>query len=349
LIGTAVIVIVVFTTACILVALFGKNIIVSQIEQNLNVKAGLSAVQLRFPFKISLVKLTVGDLFKAERVSFSSNLLGFFAGKIIIDGLTLVEPEINLRQSSDGVLNMPRFKQTERQPQVYITGLEINKGKFNFIDYKVSSEGFYVNLDDINSSISKVMLPPTSLNAKFKFSCKITGQDNEPLGTIGSEGWIDFGPKNMDASFEVIGLEAAYFSPYYEGFLSKRKVLSAKVNLKSRLKAINNDLNINTDFRLSGLVYAQEEQPEEALISSFELAKDTLDLFTDREGNLNLKFSVKTKLDHPEISADELKKSILKAAARNLADQSPEDLAEKVNSTLQKFKGIGKEMKEIFK
>ena len=108
------------------------------------------------------------------------------------------------------------------------------------------------------------------------------------------------------------------------------------------------NLNILTDFRLSNLVYAQETQAEgEALEINF--TKNALEFFTDSRGNLNLEFKINTRLDHPKVSIEQLKKAILKAAAKNLSNQSPNELIKKFNGNIEQFKAIGKTLKNIFK
>ncbi|MDD5166962.1 MAG: hypothetical protein PHQ57_06210, partial [Candidatus Omnitrophica bacterium] len=80
-----------------------------------------------------------------------------------------------------------------------------------------------------------------------------------------------------------------------------------------------------------------------------DLFKSTLDFFTDKEGNLNLEFEINTRLDKPAITRAELHKIILNAAKRNLSNQSPQELYEKVSDTVKQFKKFGKELKDIFK
>jgi hypothetical protein len=230
-----------------------------------------------------------------------------------------------------------------------LTGLSIKDGRLNFIDKKISPRGFLVRLDGIDLRISKVMLPPTSPNTKLSFSATVFGQEGLRLGAVEASGWVDFGPKDADVTLQVKDMEAAYFSPYYGTFISKKKLLSARLDLKSQLKAKNTSLDILSSLRLSGLVYAPSEPRAEGQLPSLDFTKNALDLFTDKEGNLNLDFSIKTELDDPKINVEELKKAILNAAVKNLSSQNPQDVMEKINDTIRQFKDFGKGMKDIFK
>lgn len=345
-----VIIFAVFISCSIAIALYGKKTAVNLIEQNVKMKASLGDISLRLPFTINLTNIEVGNLFKADRVSANPSILGFFAGKIVLNRLTLINPVINLEQSEDGSLNLPKFKEKNKALPVFLTGLTIKNGKLVFVDKKIKAlKGYKIIVGKINAYISKAMFPPQSLNTKFEFYATLMDSNAATLGAADSSGWIDFGPKDMDAALHIKDLDIAYFHPYYVNFISNKKLLSAKLNLTAILKAENNDLTVTTSFRLSDLVYAKEEPAGEGEPPRLDLVKNTLDLFTDTKGNLSLDFSINTKLDNPGINIPELKRIILNAAVKNLANQSPEALIEKVTSTIEQFKDIGKELKNIFK
>lgn len=361
IIWALVVFIVLFVCASILVMLFGRKIVEGQIEQNLKMRVSLSGISLSMPFSVHLSNLKIGDLLSAEKISATPSIPALFAGKIVLSGLTFINPVVNIEQSLDGSLNLPKFEQKGKQPPFYLTGLVIKNGKIKFSDKKIIPEGFRFVIDKINARVSKVMFPVLSLNTKFKASAVFSSPEGKILGSANTDGWIDFGPKNMDALFELKDLDITYFQPYFGDFISSKKLLSAKVNFTSDLTSRDNNLTIASNFRLSNLSYAQEapketeglpkegEAPQEAKIEDIDIVGNTLDLFTDKNGNLNLDFSINTKMDNPTISIAELKKKILQSALKNLATQNPETLFEKVNKNIEQFKDIGKEFQKIFK
>jgi len=333
---------VIFISASVYIAFNGRQLVVDQIEKNLKMKAVLDKISLSMPFSVHLTGLEIGDLFKAEKISISPNIFSLFPGKIVLGNLKLVNPEITLIQSPDGKLNLPELGGGGGAPPVLITGLTVENGKIRFIDKKVSDEGLETVLSGVNARISRVMMPLTSLNADFNLDAQVLSAENRKIGSLSLRGWIDFRSKDMDAQFKIKDLDAVYFQPYYGDFLSERQLLSADLNLDSTFKAKNNDLNVDTDFKLSGLVYAPVEPGTEQELSIFKLKKQALDIFTDKKGNLSLEFNVDTKLDKPEIGGDKLKKIILAAAAKNLINQNPADVYEKVMD-------IGKQFEQLFK
>ncbi|MFA5275861.1 MAG: DUF748 domain-containing protein [Candidatus Omnitrophota bacterium] len=340
--------ILIFIIATVIIALYGKKIVESQIEKNLNMETHLSSMSLSLPFTVNLNNLEVGKLFKADKILISPNIFSLFPKKLVLGKVVLVKPLVTLEQAEDGSLNIPKFTQKGAQPPVLITGLVIERGRFIFTDYKVKKEGLRVLLDNINASISKVTLPLNSLSANFRASADIMNSDYKVIGSAMGKGNIDFIRKHMDADINIKDLDAAYFSPYYGDFISKKKLLAAKLNFNSKLKAENNDLDINSKLRLSDLVYAETAQAEGEL-PELNLTRDDLDLFTDEKGNLDLEFEIKTKFDNPSLSAEQLKKIILKAAAKNLINANPVTLMEKVQQKLEQYKEIGKQLKNIFK
>jgi uncharacterized protein involved in outer membrane biogenesis len=341
-----VILLVIFLVAGLLVGIYAPKIVEDQIQQNLKVKASLGKISLSIPFTVTLENLKIGDLANIRKISFSPNLIALLFGKVVIHGLTITEPVVNLEQSAEGKLNLPPLgqKPAAKAPEVYLTSLKIQDAKIIFTDKKVSAEGYQVVVDKLNITVSKVSLPLTSLAVNLRLSCRFAKPTGEVFGEIDFSGWLDYLARNMDAKLEVKDTDIANFSPYYGNFISNKKLLSAKLNLVSNFKAKSNALNINTDFNLSNLVY-EEDQEEEM---SLDLAKNALDLFTDSKGNLHLVFDIDTKLDNPALSQDRLRSIILNAAMKNLSSQPPEEIVDKLSNMIDKFKGYGKELKEIF-
>jgi len=334
----------IFVIASILVGVYAPKIVEEQIQQNLKVKASVGKISLGLPFTITLEKLEIGNLASIKKVSFSPNLIGLLFGKAVIHGLTITEPVIYLERSASGKLNLPVLEQKGKAPAIYLTSLKVRDAKIIFIDRYVSTPGYQLIVDKLNISVTKVSLPITSLATNFSLSAQLSNPAGKPFGNIAFSGWLDFLAKDMEAKLEVKDLDVTNFAPYYGNFISDKKLLSAKLDLGSTFKAKNNALNIITDLNLFHLVYEKTEEQQVSL----DLAKNALDLFTDKDGNLHLVFNINTQLDNPGLSQEKLKSIILKAAMKNLSSQSPEQIVDKVANIINKYKDFGKELKDIF-
>ncbi len=332
-----------FLAANILLGAYAPRIVEQQLQQNLKLKCTLGRIHLNLPFAVTLEKLEIGELASIKQISFSPNLAALLFGKIVIHGLTVTEPVINLEQSADGKLNLPVLEQKGKPPEIYLTSLAVRNGKINFKDKKVSPEGFKVTVDKLNVKVAKVALPVTSLATNFSASGQLLSEQGTASGEIDFSGWLDYLAKNLDAQLKVTGLDVTKFSAYYGNFISNRKLSSARLDVISTFKSKSNALEITTKLDLSNLVYAQ---PKDEVIN-VDLMKNALDVFTDSKGNLHLEFIIDTLLDNPAISQEKLQKIILKAAAKNLSEQPPEELINKVSSMIDQYKGLGKQIKAI--
>jgi uncharacterized protein involved in outer membrane biogenesis len=334
----------IFLVANILIGVYAPRIVEQQIEQNLKLKASLGKISLSPPFTITLERLELGNLASIKSISLSPNLAALLFGKIVIHGLTIIEPVINLEQSADGKLNLPVLEQKGKPPAIYLTSFDLRNGKIIFTDKKITTEGFQVIINKLNVKVAKVALPITSLATNFSVSAELLSHQTEAFGEITFSGWLDYLAKDLDAKLEVKGLDLAKFSVYYGNFISSRKLISARLDLVSDFKAKNNVLRIASKLNLSHLVYEDElEQP-----LNLDLMKNALDLFTDTKGNLSLEFNIDTLLDKPELSQEKIQKIILKAAAKNLANQPPDQLIDKVANVIDQYKDLGKGLKAIF-
>jgi hypothetical protein len=334
---------VIFFAFNILIGALAPKIIQQQIQDNLKLKTNLEKVSLSLPFTIILEKLEIGDLASFKRISFSPNLVALLFGKVVIHGLTITEPVINLERSPEGKFNLPVLEQKGKPPAIYLTSFNLRDGKINFKDKKIAIGGFQVSLDKLNIKVAKVIFPLTSLATNFDLSGQLLGRQNGPCGKITLSGRLDYLAKDLDAVLEVKGLDLTEFSVYYGNFISKRKLSSASLDLVSTFKSRNNLLHIANKFNLSNLVYAENQSEEVDL----DFTKNALDLFTDAKGNLSLEFDIDTLLDKPALSRKKIKTLILKMAAKNLAQQSPQDLVSKVSAIINQYGGKDKGIKNI--
>jgi uncharacterized protein involved in outer membrane biogenesis len=330
--------------AALCVGLFGKGIMEDQASRALRVKVTIRRAGLSLPFTIGVSGITAGDFFTAREIKASFNPLGLLAGKIVFNKLVLVGPVLSIRQSAEGKLNLPlpgkgAGPAARGKNPVVLLGVSVRQGKIIFTDEKAQPQGLRCAAAfDLDAGLRR-----------FRLAAGILDAQDAPLGGVSAQGGYNLMKKDLQAGLRVKDLQAAYFSPYYGDFLSQRKVLSARLNFSAEAQARSNDLNLDCRLELSDLVYEQQQPSSGQPLSGFDFSGKALDLFLDREGRLKLDFRLQTKLDNPRITQKELKKTILQAAAKNLASQPPEDIAQKIFNIYKEAQDYGKKMKDIFR
>lgn len=342
------VVIAVYAVLNLVFLLFAKAVVISQIEKNLKVKAGLRNVTVSFPLSINFNQLVISDLLKADTLTVSPNLLGFLAGKIVLNELKIVHPEITLLRDSDGKFNLPQAEAKGKQPPFFLLSLKVKNGKFIFLDKKIEPQGYTVTMGDIDINVAKVALPLTSLRTNFIVSSSLLDTANNPVGSARAVGWIDFGPKDMEGKLELVDIEATRLLPYYKNIFSKKKLLSAKLNFNADLNAKNNDLLIKCHTEFSNIIYDTQGQSGPAQAVG-DILPNILNIFSDTSGNISFDFTIATKLDKPRMDKVSIKGIIGQAVGENIAHQGPAQVIEKVKGMAEEFKGLGKSLKDIFK
>ena len=333
----------VFLVLDLIFIIFGKAIVAGQIEKTLKLKASLGSLSVRFPLTVSFKDMEIKDLIKADSISLSPSVLGFLAGKVVLNDLIIERPVITISRDAQGKLNLPVLEQKGKQPPVLMAGLRINNGRVVFSDKKISPEGYQVTVDKINVDISKVTLPPTSLYTNFKVSAVLLDREDNPAGEAGLSGWIDFGPKDMDGRLELKDIEAASLAPYLQDMIKIKRLLSARIGLSVDLKAKNNNLAAKCHIE-----FAPQARADKQGLSSG-VPADVLSLFSNDSGSMAFDFTINTKLDQPKFNSLNMKGIIGQAAVDNIASQPAADVIEKVKNTVEQFKDIGDSFKDIFK
>lgn len=336
----------IFLALSIAVALFGKSIALSQLEKNFKRRVTLESINISFPLSVSIRKLDIQDLVRIDALYLKPSILGFLAGKVVLNEASLIRPEITLVMDEQGKLNLPQAP--AKSMPILLAGLDIKDGKLIFIDKKIEPGGYKVIVNNINAKIHKASFPPASLFTRFNLSASLGESPDTSAGLAWASGWIDFGPKDMEGKFELKRIDLTYLAPYYSGFISDKKLTSGKLNFVSDLKSVKNELTAKCKAEFTDLVYLKEV-PAEGEEPKIDLVRNVLNLFSNDTGRIAFDFTIRTKLDNPRINMKELRGVIGMAAVQNIAEQPPDKLKENIKDIEKQFKDIGKTFKEIFK
>lgn len=349
IIWIAVILAVIFLLLNIVFALFGKSIVAGQIEKNLKLKAKLESMSISFPLSVNIRKLDIQGLAKIDSLSARPSILGFLAGKVVLNELAVVRPQITVEMDSNGKLNLPQFSGQGKQPPILLAGLKVKEGSLIFMDKKVDPAGYKIMVNNINADIAKATFPPTSLFTRFNLSASLVDNQNAAKGQASAKGWIDFGPKNMEGRVELKGIDITSFAPYYQNLAPAKKLASGKLNFTSDLKAENNDLVGKCHLEVVDLVYEKEAPQEGQPPAPPDLVASALNIMSGNTGKIAFDFILKTKLDNPKIDLKGLKGMFAQSAVQNIVNQPPEKIIENAKDLKQQFKDFGKAMKEMWK
>lgn len=197
--------------------------------------------------------------------------------------------------------------------QLAIEDFEVKGGVFRFIDYDVEATGFVVALDRIDARIRDLELPFSDATTRYEVSARLAqGRDREGA-PFQLEGWTRFRGIDTDSRVELKGVSLPYFRPYYA------QVTPATINegtLDARLsaKAVKNELTLNADLEIAGLLFGGYESGEELFGLK---AEEILPALKSPTGRLQIPFTVSWNLADPNVRpGDVIRKGITQSLQR---------------------------------
>ena len=180
----------------------------------------------------------------------------------------------------------------------------------------------------------------------------VQGTDKEKPGLFSADGWISWLKKDMDTNIKLSNLDGAYFSPYFQSFLSEQKLKSANVSSQIDLTAKNNEIDGKCHLNIDNIVYEEQQQGGESkeisipgLISSVLGGGDS----QEKTNQITLDLPIKGTLIPFKINLVKITGSIFTEMLKNTIATEPEALPQKFESIGDKFKSIGKSFENIFK
>ena len=147
----------VFVAGYLFLALQGKTLITKQLEDLTRKKVSIGYIGLTLPLNLEIRSLNIDGLAKVEYVSVSPSITGLITGKLVLNELRLVRPEVTyerkaankISKATDRAVDNPGILipaalvkvQPLNKPKINLAfkHLDIKDGKINFIDYTVGS------------------------------------------------------------------------------------------------------------------------------------------------------------------------------------------------------------------
>ncbi|MFH0855503.1 MAG: DUF748 domain-containing protein [Candidatus Omnitrophota bacterium] len=316
--------------------LMGRQIVAKEIEGLVHKKTTIGYLNISPALNLEIKDLQVQGLAKVKSISVSSNIFSFFTGRIVFDSVKIVSPEFTFskdpavvvgkdKTSKDVILPVLTQPKATKLLPVGFRRIVIENGVVNYIDQSISASGIKIVLKGISSQISNLYFYPCPIATNFELRGKIPWRQGQDAGQLDIEGWINFFKKDMQATLKIKDIDAIYLYPYYSAWvdLEKARIEKAKLNFTVDANGLNNDINAECRLELTDMVRKPLE-PGQGEEKASRLTNKVLDMFkTIDQGKVELKFSIKTKMDSPQFGLGNFKGAFEKKISQGMGALSP--------------------------
>jgi len=317
-----VILVAVFTLAYVLALSFGKAFLVNKLKALANRKVSIDRLMLKPPFTLEAQGLSIEGIGKIERISVSPSVLYFLIGRLAFNKVEVIRPEITYERlavqvTGTGADTKIRASQGSDAAQadagrimpLVFKRVIVRSGKLNFVDHTAQPREIRVTIRGINLDLSNFYTYPSKVVMRFSLEGNIPWQQGIADGKVTFKGWVDLYKKNMQADLAIENIDGIALYPYYATWvdLEKARIEKAKLNFKSNIKGVNNDVDAVCRLELTDIV-RKPRPPEEPQEKAERITDAVLDMFKSmNQGKVMLDFTLHTKMDRPEFGFGNIK------------------------------------------
>lgn len=322
----------------------GKAIIQKVLQDLTHKKVTIGFFDITFPLNLEIKNIDIEGAGKIEKIMVSPSLLSLITGNVALNSLRIIKPEITYEKElapfyPESVPATPFAQKEKRKPlRLILKRINIRDGKINFIDHTAGRESIKIIIKDINFNLTNLYLFPASVIANFELKGNIPWQQEQEVGKIEADGWINFFKKDMQATLKIQDIDGVYLYPYYSRWidLGKAGIESATLNFTSNINGLNNNITAECHLELTNIV--RKERPIEELSKEEKITETILDFFkTLSQGKIVLDFTIRTKMDRPEFGFSDIKMAFEDklAKARNNNAFKPQDIVSLLGKILE--------------
>lgn len=307
----------------------------SALEQALNKKVVIGSIDYQFPSVFEIQGFTVKEndpfngeeSFSADHIRFTISPISWSRKKLVISRIEVENADISIRKLN-GHLYEPlsdaiRHAKADRTPQAPSAepastppsaGLPLEIGEFRmkdsnfqYIDFDAQEGGFVIVLDKIDARIRNITVPFEREKTTYRVNTRLLqGRDQRPADLTLS-GWSVFATRDTDATFSLSGTWLPYFRPYTNQ-VTQALIENGTLNGRANLRIERNDLALNADLEIIGLLFNSYESENQLFGLK---AEELLSFLKDSSGRLKLQFTARWNLADRGVSArDVIRKSI---------------------------------------
>ncbi len=317
----------------------GKILITKKLEEIFQKKSSVGSLKTRFPFDLILKDVKVEGLFEIGRIEAGGGVIDILGGDLIlttlrVDGVKITidnpkkQEDKNVQNISQDVtavdgavktsVNLEKSKIDSKKKQkvvlilqeLIIRKLLVTNSVIQINDYNAGPEPIKITIDNLAVNVYNIKFPvdrPETID--FDISGQIPWESIKERGSLDIKGWVDFYKKDLKVDLTIKDIDAIYLYPYYKSWfdLEKAKIQKAKLLFTSKITGLNNEISAPCHLELTEIQF-KERQVNEQQERMEKIAHVVLDVFKSlNQGKIVLDFTLRTKMDSPELGLGNLK------------------------------------------
>ncbi len=309
-----------FSATYLFIILKGRALLITSLSDLTQKKVTVGSFDLVPPFKLEIKNLNIEGLAKADYISVTPSIIGFILGRTALNEVIVIRPELTYEKlppkPAQGISESSGSAQVKKTPPVIksliIKRVTIKNGRLDLIDRTVSNEGLKITFKDIGFTLNNAYLFPRSVITNFDLKGRIPWQDGQEEGKISFSGWLNFFKRDIKAALKIEDIDGVYLYPYYSSWmdLEKARIEKAKLNFKSDIEGVDNNLIAKCRLELTDIV-RKPLSAEESEDKAGRIASAVLDIFRAlNQGKIVLNFNIRTKMDRPEFGFANIKMAV---------------------------------------
>jgi len=348
----------VFLFLHVILNLFGASLLSAKLTKLFNHKVTIGKFTTVFPVGFNIKDIKAEGLFSVDEVAASGGLLSILPGGFQFSSLKMVRPVVTIEkdkkappvvpadnlagqsQVSSGLEETPKFHFSDilggnkipSWPDLRIKQLIISDGVVNLVDKTVSDSGIVVKVEKLNLKMNNLSLPGRASEVTdFDLKGSMPWRQGEDIGKLTFNGQANLFKKDIRAMLSVEDIDGVYLYPYYSQWidLGKARIEQAKLDFKSDIEGANNNLVAKCRLELTDIVRTPR-QPNEPEQKEQKITDVVLDMLKEMDqGKVVVNFNIRTKLDKPKVSLNNIKTAVEKKVmlARNNSAIKMRDIA----------------------
>ena len=318
-----------FVSTNIFVSIKGKAILTEQLKNRFARQVSIGYLGLKIPLALEIKDLHIDGLTEIEYVHAYPSLIGLIGGKIILNKINILKPEIYLERmlsvdadevknvnqinieealtQTKEILNSPTVNNSRPMP-IIIKHLRLKDGTINFVDRTIDKSAIEITLKGVMLNLDNLYLLPKSAISNFQLTARIPWQEGMDEGTVYASGWFNLYEKDMQARLEIVGIDGVYLYPYYYQWvdLENSRIEKANLSFISDILGQSNDVVAKCRLELTDIKFRPRplDQPEH---KAEKITTTVLGIFRAlNQGRVLLNFTIRTKMDKPEFRFDSI-------------------------------------------